>query len=257
MRSKARLIYAVVGAMLLIPIGVVMTRNDRQSDLNHRLQTAIHDGNVADVSTALSEGADPNRPLDIWHIPRSVRGAQRMWASYQIWRTHPATPLLLASTRPNSGPIVALLLDHGARPNEAGPLGSRPLLNAAVFGNATAARELLNAGATMRVGNSPASTIGACIIGMRESHEYPKMGGDKDYAGTLAVLLDHGADVNCRPDSGRTLLMEASQAGDASCIAVLLKYHANTNLKDPAGRTAHDYARMSPGSRVLKMVPAS
>jgi hypothetical protein len=59
-----------------------------------------------------------------------------------------------------------------------------------------------------------------------------------DHADIMRLLLDKGAQVDALADSGRTALMMAADLGSKKAIALLLARKANVNLKNKEGKTA-------------------
>ena len=59
---------------------------------------------------------------------------------------------------------------------------------------------------------------------------------------TVATLIEEGADVNARDESGKTPLHHAAANGHGQTVATLLDLAADPALVDTQGRTARDYA---------------
>ena len=67
--------------------------------------------------------------------------------------------------------------------------------------------------------------------------------GDKgEHPEKLALLLEHGADVNAVGRGGRTALHYAAAAGHGRVIDLLLAHGADTSLRDASGKTPRDVA---------------
>jgi ankyrin repeat protein len=64
----------------------------------------------------------------------------------------------------------------------------------------------------------------------------------------LALLLDHGADVNAVRKDSPTPLMLAAAAGDAPIVKLILDHKANVSAKDQYGRTALYFAIRAAGN---------
>lgn len=54
----------------------------------------------------------------------------------------------------------------------------------------------------------------------------------------VKLLLDHGADINTRPQDGETALHEAANSGYLYIVKLLLDRGADINTRDRSGRTA-------------------
>ncbi len=67
-------------------------------------------------------------------------------------------------------------------------------------------------------------------------------------------LLDKGADVNAKNNSGVTALMSAAYAGQADSVKALLERKANVNLKDSSGNTALSLAKKKGKKDVLSLL---
>lgn len=61
---------------------------------------------------------------------------------------------------------------------------------------------------------------------------------ENDYAECVQLLLEHGADVNCRNASQQTPLHLACLSQSISSVEILLKHGANVNAVYRDGRTA-------------------
>jgi ankyrin repeat protein len=132
--------------------------------------------------------------------------------------------------------ITTFLLDHGldARCADSGIFE--------VCDDLDLLRELLAQGA-------PATAVG--------SNGFPPLvfaaRGDKgEHPEKLALLLEHGADVNAVGKGGRTALHYAAAAGHRRVVELLLAHGADTTLKDGAGLTAREVA-LGRGHRELAL----
>ena len=63
---------------------------------------------------------------------------------------------------------------------------------------------------------------------------------DEDAIKILRMLIEAGADLNAKDDSGETALMYAAYYDDPEAVEVLLKAGAETDIKDEDGKTAYD-----------------
>lgn len=72
--------------------------------------------------------------------------------------------------------------------------------------------------------------------------------------GVAAVLIEFGADVNCRGANDRTPLHMACQMNRVLAVKVLLENGADTSLQDAAGYTARSLAAGFNRTAVLKVL---
>lgn len=143
------------------------------------------------------------------------------------------------------GKIVALLLDAGARINDADPLGDTPLMDAATNNSADAMRELLRAGASHSQRNDK---------GVQALHRAAR----NNSLDCARQLLRAGARINTTAKDGRTALHEAvygaieleGHADEKKMLRLLLEKGANPDATCNDGFTPANSAR-SEGKRDL------
>ena len=181
-----------------------------------------HYPNVAASITALvAAGADPNSPS---------------------LGKHSETPLHWAASSDDVAAIDALL-DKGADINAPGAViaGGTPMADATAFGQWQAARRLLERGADTTL--FEAATLGLVAeVRRRLDVDQPTAeditssfwgachGG---HIGTAAVLLDHGADINCIGYDDLTPL-DAAHRSEAVAVANWLEQRGATSADQPA-----------------------
>jgi ankyrin repeat protein len=119
------------------------------------------------------------------------------------------TPLSLAATNANA-PMISLLLAHGANANAALPSGETVLMTAAYTGNAAIVEALIRAGAAV---NATEHTMGQAALMWALSQKHMSV---------VKVLIEHGADVHQRSESGFTPLLFAAREGDIDAARLLL-----------------------------------
>ncbi|KAF5718738.1 Het-eN [Fusarium mundagurra] len=160
------------------------------------------------------------------------------------------TPLQLAAEYGRI-PIVKLLLENGAHPNQCGALDRTPLHYAAWHGHIAVMEALLASGAMLDStdchGQTPLSfAIERGIIaaiefllerGAQVNHNY-KVGSKRTFKAVFSGDFDTprgiwGGSIAC----WRTPLSRAAQLGNEQAVRLLLRYHARPNDKDRDGKT--------------------
>jgi ankyrin repeat protein len=195
----------------------------------HRVDSAHAEGLYQTASTLLDAGADPN-----------TNNRRRARFGY-------CSALFGAAGIANNPAIAALLLGHGADPNDdeslyhaachhdtaclrlllgfgARPVGTNALAAAVAGGNTEAVRLLLEAGADP--GRRPASDIPDGHLADRSEHPLPlavaRCGVD-----IVESLLVAGADPNARGDDHVSALRTAVRRGSREITTALLTYGAD------------------------------
>lgn len=129
---------------------------------------------------------------------------------------------LAAAVRHGLGPVVKILLDHGADPNDPKYTGYPPLIVAAREGDTMTTRLLLEAGADPDKKTSSSSPALVLAAG-------------KGHAEVVKLLLENGADPNIVAFGGATPLVGALKSNCVECVRLLLEAGA-----DGSGRSARD-----------------
>ena len=114
------------------------------------------------------------------------------------------------------------LIRAGANVKAANRFGATPLSLAATNGSAAMLERLLKAGEDA---NAVVSESGDTVLMLTARTGKPE---------AVAVLLDHGADVNKTNATGQTALMWAASERNASAVQVLIEHKANLNAKTHA-----------------------
>jgi len=67
-------------------------------------------------------------------------------------------------------------------------------------------------------------------------------------------LMDKGADITARDAKGQTALMQAAVVGNAQTLAYLLSCGASTKVQDDSGRTALDHAIETGDQKIINLL---
>ena len=165
----------------------------------HFLRLAAFEGWTGTLEFLLSRGASPN----------------------YLTEDQGCTPLKIAISA-HRREAAAVLLKHGADPNDPDKSGESNLHFAAAYGDAEIARLLLEHGAKVNAGTDSSWTP-LMEASMR-----------KDLA-VARVLLEHGANPNMVPGIGLLPLEFAVEDRQIEMVKILLKYGADPLLRDWAG----------------------
>lgn len=175
------------------------------------LHMAAASGQCEAAKVLLSRGARPN--------PRSRSGA---------------TPLWVAAVRNlPDGCMARVLVEGGADLEAEGPLGTTPLVAAAMFGTPSRVRELLELGADVDARRGDGATALQAAVAAELAD--------------LALMLDYGAQVAAVDGKGRTALHLAARECNPGAVAMLLDAGAEIEARDEHARTALHHASAYPG----------
>jgi len=131
---------------------------------------------------------------------------------------------LAAAVRQGLRPVVKILLEHGADPNDPKYTGYPPLVVAAREGDAAVTRLLLEAGADPDKKTSSSSPALVLAAG-------------KGHVAVVKLLLEHGADPNIGAFGGATPLVGALKSNCAVCARLLLEAGADGSGKAARNET--------------------
>lgn len=169
-----------------------------------------------DVNTAQDDGATALHWVAYWDDLDMATLLIRAGAHVNAANVHSVTPLSLACTNASAA-MVETLLNAGANPNAARQTGETPLMTCARTGNANAVNALLAAGADVQAKESSLGQT-ALMWAVAEQH-----------LAVVRTLIDHGADVRARSNSGFTPLMFAARTGDLDTARLMLARGADVN----------------------------
>lgn len=125
---------------------------------------------------------------------------------------------------------VEQLIAEGADVNAITECGKTPLMLAAMYGHKTAMEALLNAGADPNLGGEEEFEEGTTALMCIASSLFAS-----NRAEIIKFLVNRGADVNTRNDSGETALIVAGDNADS--VKALIEAGADVNQADNEGNT--------------------
>ncbi|MCW3097363.1 MAG: hypothetical protein JWL77_2981 [Chthonomonadaceae bacterium] len=239
-----------------------------KEELNDDLLTAIANRAPAKVRALLKKGADPNivfegstvlilaaasgpkrlsglrltaEPADADMVLALLEAGANPNAATKLGRT-----ALANSITDRSGVICELLLDHQASVDLADRHGVTPLMLAAVEGSEHVMDILLAHKANPNARTEDGQNALSVQI-INRSEENPEDVQFTGYIGpfrdsAFLKLLDHGADINVKLDSGDTLLMVAISRSNMNYVPLLLEKGADINAQSKDGVTPLLYA---------------
>ncbi|KLJ06552.1 hypothetical protein EMPG_10050 [Blastomyces silverae] len=206
---------------------------------NDQGQTALHlaarNGMVSVVQLLLDQGALVNAASHNGKTALHKAAKGNRLATVELLLDHGAdvntlndffmTPVDVAATQRNSGPVVGLLLKRGA--DVKNDYVSKALHYAIRRAEAAIVSLLLEHGARKKP-YSGWSALRAAVV-----------------SGSIAIigtLLDHGANIEETDESGRTALRQAAVSGKALVIQYLLERGADANARGVNGNSAVELA---------------
>jgi ankyrin repeat protein len=178
------------------------------------VRTLIEQG--ADVNTPQPDGATALHWAAHWDDLETVRLLVEEHANVNAANEYGVTPLTLAVA--DAGPaLVEFLLQAGANPNAALPSGETPLM--------TATR--VNAPATV----TALIARGADVKAQERSHGQTALmwAFARGHIDIARALIEQGADIHARSNSGFTPLLFATRHGDLEGVRFLLAQGADVN----------------------------
>jgi ankyrin repeat protein len=205
------------------------------------------------VKMLLDAGADVEaknrfgqRPLH-WAFasPEKVKLLLARGADVNAQANDGRTALYLAAAQRNSGTVLELLLDKGAKPDLATTNGRTPLMAAASSGEVAMMQKLIDRKANVNAVSGTGSVALMDAAGSRNTE-------------AVALLLRHGADVNARTKRNQTALATAATFGSEDMVKMLLDRGADLNVRDERGYSPLMYAAYSEAqpAGIVKMLLA-
>lgn len=143
-------------------------------------------------------------------------------------RAEDGLPAIHKAFRDDSPKVVEVLIDQPAlNVNLRNSAGETPLMMAAIRGNLSAMRRLIERGAQVN----------------QEGWAPLHYAASQTAVEPLALLLDKGADINARSPNGSTPLMMAARYGSEDGTKLLLRRGADAQLLNEQNLSASDFAK--------------
>lgn len=192
-------------------------------EIDAKLYSAIHDGDVKAVNRLLTEGADPNARLDEYIRDKKLRSTPFLHDAVECRKLNKDTCYQIAK----------VMLSHGAEVGIKDMSNNTPLHIVARDSGARLAELLLTHGADLNAKNSNEYISGYTPVHVATMY---------NNIAVLKVLLENGADINISPakggsGSGLTLLSIAVRGGNVEIAQFLLKQGAPVDSLSRGCRT--------------------
>lgn len=226
------------------------------ADLTQELSDAIIANDLARVKFLVSKGADVNKADNQGATPLTNAARQRhpemvelligLGANVNQPNSDGMTPLIAAVMRDHV-PTIKVLLARGADIEKPNAEGYRPLAIAMAEDKYEVAKALMDAGADVKTPAGPENLTPLMIAAAQSS---PAEGAVFLPSSTRPLdiakgLLERGADVNAKSNSGTTALMIAATHNNPPMIGLLIESGADIDLKNNQGKTAQDVAELN------------
>jgi len=225
------------------------------ADIDQELSNAIIAGDMDRIKFLLSKGADVNKQDSQGWTPLANAARQRKDKVAALLIEHGAdpnlasdgtTPLIAAVMR-DSVPTVDVLLKNGAKIEEVGPEGYRPLSIAIADSRYDAAKALIEHGADINAASGEDGLtplmVAAAQTGPAEGARF--LPGSVRPIDIAKMLVKKGADVNAKAKNGMTPLMIAATHNSPPMIGLLMDAGADPDAKNALGQTASDVAKIN------------
>lgn len=169
-----------------------------------------------DVNAPQMDGATALHWAAHWNDLETAKLLLKAGARVDVTNDYGVTPLSLACADAGAAMVETLLL-AGANPNTALPTGETPLMTATRARNLAAVTLLLGRGANV---NAKEGSHGQTALMWAFS---------RDALDVARTLIDHGADIHARSDTGFTPLLFAVREGNFDAVRLLLSRGADAN----------------------------
>jgi len=223
--------------------------NQTEADGITPLLMAITNNHLEVAAFLLDKGANPNA-ADWW-------GRTALWAAVEIRNRDYGRGGEHEIDRPAALALIKALLDHGANVNartkEAPPIrrfitplgdlswvdftGQTAFLRAALAGDITLMRLLLDKGADPNIGTLAGTTALMAAAGVNWMSDQTFTESKEDLMEAVKLCLDRSADVNAKNSMGVTAVIGAANRGSDEILEFLVKKGARLDVKDKEGRT--------------------
>lgn len=165
------------------------------------------------------------------------------------------SPMLHAVMR-NDVSLMVELKAHGADPNPKTPRGYTALSLALEEKKFDAAIALIGFGAKVdeAVSSSKVTPLMITASEVPQQNRAKKLLQEKDSIDAARQLIKAGADVNKTSADGVTALMIAAAHDNAPAVGLLLQHGASLKIKSNTGETAEDVARRNSSASALRLI---
>ena len=149
------------------------------------------------------------------------------------------TPLTLAAKH-NKSTSVEILLQHGADASHKNHAEMTAFLSAVQHGASESAAILLKEGDEQQLHQQDAQGNNALHV-LVDAYINPRMLSDRNkFTRTLALLVEHGLDINSTDAQGNSILHKVNKASKAELVNAILARGGNIDLKNAEGKTPID-----------------